>query len=159
ALIPQFLEIAERAAGRTFPTDPHEQLALARDAVFRSWNNDRAVYYRRMEGIPDDLGTAVNVQGMVFGNTGDQSGTGGGFTRDPSTGERVLTGEYLINAQGEDVVAGVRTAPPLLTLRDQLPEVFRQLVEITSNLEKHYRDIQDFEFTIEDGRLWILQTR
>ncbi len=158
-VIAEFLQLVERSCGRAFPVDPHEQLALARDAVFRSWNNDRARYYRKMEGIPDDLGTAVNVQSMVFGNTGERSGTGVGFTRDPSTGERLLYGEYLENAQGEDVVAGVRTPMPLSALSDAMPAVYRELAEITSRLEKHYRDFQDFEFTVEDGRLWILQTR
>ncbi len=158
-VVEEYLALTQRVTGKPFPINPLEQLALSRDAVFRSWNNDRAVYYRKMEGIPDSLGTAVNVQAMVFGNTGDLSGTGVGFTRDPSTGEKVLTGEYLINAQGEDVVAGIRTAPPLATLSTQLPAVYKQLVAITTNLEKHYRDFQDFEFTIEDGTLWILQTR
>jgi pyruvate,orthophosphate dikinase len=158
-VVETFLSLTERMTSRTFPTDPYEQLTLARDAVFRSWNNERARYYRKMEGIPDDLGTAVNVQSMVFGNTGDRSGTGVGFTRNCATGERVLNGEYLPNAQGEDVVAGIRTAPPLETLQTLMPDLYRELAEITDRLEKHYRDVQDFEFTVEDGRLWILQTR
>jgi hypothetical protein len=132
---------------------------MARDAVFRSWMNDRAVYYRKQNRIPDDLGTAVNVQAMVFGNLGDRSATGVGFTRDPATGENRFYGEYLVNAQGEDVVAGVRTPHPIADLEKEMPEAYRQLREITGRLEKHYRDVQDFEFTIEDGKLYLLQTR
>ena len=154
-----FKRLVRRRAGRDFPQDPREQLALARDAVFRSWNNDRAAYYRRQNGIPDDLGTAVSVQAMVFGNMGDTSGTGVGFTRNPSTGEPQFYGEYLTNAQGEDVVAGVRTPQPIARLEQEMPGVYRQLREITTRLEKHYRDVQDFEFTIQEGRLFLLQTR
>ncbi len=146
-------------AGRPFPQDPWEQLALARDAVFKSWHNPRAVTYRKLNRIPDDLGTAVNVQLMVFGNTGDRSGTGVGFTRDPATGENRFYGEVLMNAQGEDVVAGVRTPRPISALHEALPEAFTQLHAITKRLEKHYREVQDFEFTIQDGRLYMLQTR
>ena len=158
-LAKRFRLAVRQRAGRDFPQDPHEQLALARDAVFRSWNNDRAVYYRRQNRIPDDLGTAVNVQAMVFGNLGETSGTGVGFTRNPSTGENQFYGEYLTNAQGEDVVAGVRTPQPIERLEQHMPGVYRQLREITSRLERHYRDVQDFEFTIEEGRLFLLQTR
>ena len=159
ALVLEFKRHIRKVAGRDFPQDPYEQLALSRDAVFRSWNNDRAIYYRKQNGIPDDIGTAVNVQAMVFGNMGDTSATGVGFTRNPSTGERHFYGEYLTNAQGEDVVAGVRTPNPIANLKEEMPEAYHQLREITSRLEQHYRDIQDFEFTIEDGKLYLLQTR
>ncbi|MCB9383771.1 MAG: pyruvate, phosphate dikinase [Bryobacterales bacterium] len=145
--------------GKSFPTEALEQLKMSRDAVFRSWGNPRAIHYRRMNDIPHNLGTAVNVQTMVFGNLGETSGTGVGFTRDPSTGENMFYGEYLLNAQGEDVVAGIRTPQPISTLHDQMPEVYDQLREITSRLEKHYKDIQDFEFTIQDKTLYMLQTR
>ena len=158
-LVMDFKRLVRRRAGRDFPQDPLEQLAMARDAVFRSWNNDRAVYYRRQNGIPDDIGTAVNVQAMVFGNLGPTSGTGVGFTRNPATGENHFYGEYLVNAQGEDVVAGVRTPEPIDTLERHMPVVFRQLRDITARLEKHYRDVQDFEFTIQEGTLFLLQTR
>jgi pyruvate,orthophosphate dikinase len=144
---------------KEFPQDTREQLVLARNAVFGSWWNAKAVYYRKMEKIPDEIGTAANVQAMVFGNMGPNSGTGVGFTRDPATGERVLYGEYLINAQGEDVVAGIRTPEPISHLEQEMPEVFGQLVEITTNLERHYKDMQDFEFTIQEGKLYMLQTR
>ena len=159
ALAAQFEALVRRQSGREFPADPLEQLALARDAVFRSWNNDRAIYYRKQNGIPDDLGTAVNVQAMVFGNLGTTSGTGVGFTRNPATGENHFYGEYLVNAQGEDVVAGVRTPEPIEALEKTMPDVYQQLREITARLEKHYRDIQDFEFTVQEGRLFLLQTR
>ncbi|HYM81841.1 MAG TPA: pyruvate, phosphate dikinase [Candidatus Limnocylindria bacterium] len=158
-LVREFKGLTRRRAGRDFPQDPHEQLAMARDAVFRSWYNDRAVYYRRQNGIPDDLGTAVNVQAMVFGNLGETSATGVGFTRDPATGEKRFYGEYLTNAQGEDVVAGVRTPRPIAELEQEMPEAYRELREITARLERHYRDVQDFEFTIQEGRLFLLQTR
>jgi len=154
-----FKRHVRKRAGRDFPQDALEQLALARDAVFRSWHNDRAIYYRRQNGIPDDIGTAVNVQAMVFGNMGDTSGTGVGFTRNPATGEHHFYGEYLTNAQGEDVVAGVRTPHPIADLEKEMPQVYAQLREITTRLEKHYRDVQDFEFTIQDGKLFLLQTR
>ena len=159
SLVGEFKRHVRKRKNRDFPQDAREQLAMARDAVFRSWDNDRAIYYRRQNSIPDDLGTAVNVQAMVFGNMGETSGTGVGFTRNPSTGENHFYGEYLTNAQGEDVVAGVRTPQPIENLRQEMPEVFRQLHEITKRLEKHYRDIQDFEFTIQDGTLYLLQTR
>ncbi|MFN8586950.1 MAG: pyruvate, phosphate dikinase [Candidatus Eisenbacteria bacterium] len=158
-LVLDFKRFVRKHAGRDFPQDPLEQLALSRNAVFRSWNNDRAIYYRRQNGIPDDIGTAVNVQAMVFGNMGDTSGTGVGFTRNPSTGEHHFYGEYLTNAQGEDVVAGVRTPQPIAHLEEEMPAVYAQLREITTRLEKHYRDIQDFEFTIQEGTLYLLQTR
>ncbi len=146
-------------SGRDFPQDTWEQLCLARDAVFKSWQNPRACSYRKMNRIPDEMGTAVNVQTMVFGNSGDKSGTGVGFTRDPSTGENVFYGEFLINAQGEDVVAGVRTPQPIAKLKEILPKAYAQLHKITKDLETHYRDIQDFEFTVEDEKLYMLQTR
>ena len=158
-LVRDFKALVRRRAGRDFPQDPLEQLSMARDAVFRSWNNDRAVYYRRQNGIPDDIGTAVTMQAMVFGNLGPTSGTGVGFTRNPATGENHFYGEYLVNAQGEDVVAGVRTPEPITVLEQRMPEVYRQLREITSRLEKHYRDVQDFEFTVQEGKLFLLQTR
>lgn len=145
--------------GEEFPQDPYEQLRKAIAAVFDSWMRKRAVEYRRVHRIPDTLGTAVNVQTMVFGNIGWDSGTGVAFTRNPSTGEKVLYGEYLLNAQGEDVVAGIRTPHPINELKSDLPEAYEQLLEITERLEQHYRDMQDIEFTIENGRLWMLQTR
>ena len=158
-LVADFEALVSKRAGRVFPQDPQEQLALARDAVFRSWMNDRAIYYRRQNRIPDDIGTAVNVQAMVFGNLGETSATGVGFTRNPATGENHFYGEFLTNAQGEDVVAGVRTPHPIAELEREMPEAFAQLREITSRLERHYRDVQDFEFTIQEGRLFLLQTR
>ena len=158
-IIKKYKAIVKRKSGESFPDDPHKQLRMARDAVFRSWNNPRAITYRRLHGIPANLGTAVNVQAMVFGNMGKESGTGVGFTRNPSTGAREFYGEYLINAQGEDVVAGVRTPQPIAELKNEMPKVYKQLKDITDRLEKHYRDIQDFEFTIEDGTLYMLQTR
>ncbi len=145
--------------GKEFPQDPLKQLEDARNAVFRSWNNPRAITYRRLNKISDDIGTAVNVQAMVFGNMGNDSGTGVGFTRNPSSGAKEFFGEYLTNAQGEDVVAGVRTPKPIKELERDMPKVYKQLREITSKLEKHYRDMQDFEFTIERGTLFMLQTR
>ncbi len=145
--------------GSDFPQDPKEQLMGAIKAVFRSWNNPRAIYYRRMNDIPSSWGTAVNVQMMVFGNTGDNSGTGVAFTRNPATGEKKLFGEFLMNAQGEDVVAGVRTPQTIDQLAAIMPEAYKQFVEISSRLEKHYKDMQDMEFTIEDGKLYMLQTR
>ena len=144
---------------REFPQDPLVQLELARDAVFRSWNNDRAKYYRKTNGIPDDIGTAVNVQAMVFGNMGDDCATGVGFTRNPATGAKEFYGEYLVNAQGEDVVAGIRTPHHIRDMRKELPRVFDQLLRITAKLEKHYKDVQDFEFTVESNTLYMLQTR
>ena len=135
------------------------ELMGAVKAVFRSWDNPRAIVYRRMNDIPGDWGTAVNVQAMVFGNMGETSGTGVAFTRNPSTGEKGIYGEYLINAQGEDVVAGVRTPQPISKLEEDMPEVFKQFMEIATSLENHYRDMQDMEFTIQEGRLYFLQTR
>jgi pyruvate, orthophosphate dikinase len=159
SIIGEYKKLVKKETGREFPQDAHEQLTLARDAVFNSWNTPKAVYYRRMEKIPDSIGTAANVQAMVFGNMGENSGTGVGFTRNPSTGERTFYGEFLVNAQGEDVVAGIRTPQPIAELEQVMPEAYKQLREITANLEKHYRDVQDFEFTIEEGNLYMLQTR
>jgi len=158
-VIAEYKKVVKKHAKRDFPQDPHEQLIMARDAVFRSWNNDRARHYRRINNISDDLGTAVNVQAMVFGNLGETSGTGVGFTRNPATGTKEFYGEFLMNAQGEDVVAGIRTPVHISELEKIMPDVYRQLHEITTRLEKHYRDMQDFEFTIQDGRLYMLQTR
>ena len=149
----------KKQIGEDFPTDPKEQLMGAVKAVFRSWDNPRANVYRRMNDIPYSWGTAVNVQPMVFGNLNENSGTGVAFTRDPATGEKKLMGEYLINAQGEDVVAGVRTPQPIAKLEEEMPEVYKQFVETATTLEKHYRDMQDMEFTIENGKLYMLQTR
>ena len=158
-VIAEYKKAVKKHAKRDFPQDPHEQLVLARDAVFRSWQNDRAKHYRRINNIDDMLGTAVNVQAMVYGNLGDTSGTGVGFTRNPATGAKEFYGEFLMNAQGEDVVSGVRTPVPILELQKIMPDVYDQLREITTRLEKHYRDMQDFEFTIQDGKLYMLQTR
>jgi pyruvate, orthophosphate dikinase len=158
-VIEEYKKVVKKHTKRDFPQDPHEQLVMARDAVFRSWQNDRAKHYRRINNIDDMLGTAVNVQAMVFGNLGDTSGTGVGFTRNPATGAKEFYGEFLMNAQGEDVVAGIRTPVPILELRKIMPNVYEQLREITTRLEKHYRDMQDFEFTIQDGKLYMLQTR
>ncbi len=155
----KFLAHVREKAGREFPADPYEQLELAIEAVFRSWQNDRAIVYRRTEKIPDNIGTAVNVQSMVYGNAGDDCGTGVAFTRDPSTGEKLLFGEYLMNAQGEDVVAGVRTPVPISELASQNPAVYREFVTICDRLEAHYKDMQDLEFTIEHGKLFMLQCR
>ena len=150
---------SENMDGAEFPQDPKEQLMGAVKAVFRSWDNPRAIVYRRMNDIPGDWGTAVNVQAMVFGNMGDTSGTGVAFTRNPSTGEKGIYGEYLINAQGEDVVAGVRTPQPIAKLEEDLPECYKEFMEIATKLENHYRDMQDMEFTIQEGKLYFLQTR
>jgi len=158
-VIADYKRLIEKKTGDPFPQDAYQQLALARDAVFRSWNGARAVHYRRINKIPDDLGTAVNVVSMVFGNLGETSGTGVGFTRNPATGAKEFYGEFLVNAQGEDVVAGIRTPTPIAELKNAMPAVYEQLREITSNLEKHYRDVQDFEFTIQDQKLYMLQTR
>lgn len=151
--------IVKKHTRKEFPQDPKEQLFLAINAVFDSWNNQRAIVYRRLNKIPDHLGTAVNIQSMVFGNMGDDSGTGVAFTRNPSTGEHVLYGEYLINAQGEDVVAGIRTPQPIQTLKDEMPAVYKQFAETCKRLEQHYQEMQDIEFTVERGQLFILQTR
>ncbi len=159
AVIAEYKKLVKKETGKEFPQDPLEQLSLSRDAVFRSWNTPKAIYYRRMEKIPDSIGTAANVQAMVYGNMGENSGTGVGFTRNPSTGEKVFYGEFLVNAQGEDVVAGIRTPQPISELEQVMPEAYKQLREITTNLENHYRDVQDFEFTVEEGKLYMLQTR
>ncbi|MBO2520561.1 MAG: pyruvate, phosphate dikinase [Firmicutes bacterium] len=158
ALVEQFKALVQQEVGG-FPEDPWEQLKGAINAVFDSWNNPRAIRYRKIHDIPHDWGTAVNVQSMVFGNLGETSGTGVAFTRDPATGEKVYYGEYLINAQGEDVVAGIRTPEPLAALEQQMPEVYRQLTDVFERLEKHYKDMQDVEFTIQEGKLYMLQTR
>ena len=158
-IIVEYKKLVRQETGKDFPQGPLDQLVQARDAVFRSWQNDRAKTYRRINHIDDWLGTAVNVQCMVYGNLGDNSGTGVGFTRNPATGEHVFFGEYLMNAQGEDVVSGVRTPLPIIELERAMPLVYEQLRTITSKLEKHYRDMQDFEFTIQDGKLYMLQTR
>ena len=159
AVVERFKAIYKEAMGVDFPQDPKVQLMEAVKAVFRSWDNPRAIYYRRMNDIPGDWGTAVNVQSMVFGNMGETSGTGVAFTRNPATGEKKLYGEYLLNAQGEDVVAGIRTPSPISELQNQMPDVYKQFVDIASKLEAHYRDMQDMEYTIEEGKLYMLQTR
>jgi pyruvate, orthophosphate dikinase len=158
-VIEAYKKVVKKHAKRDFPQDPHEQLVMARDAVFRSWQNDRAKHYRRINNIDDMLGTAVNVQAMVYGNLGDTSGTGVGFTRNPATGAKEFYGEFLMNAQGEDVVSGVRTPVHISELHKIMPHVYDQLRDITTLLEKHYKDMQDFEFTIQDGKLYMLQTR
>jgi pyruvate,orthophosphate dikinase len=158
-VIEEYKKVVKKHAKVDFPQDPHEQLVMARDAVFRSWQNDRAKHYRRINNISDDLGTAVNVQAMVFGNLGETSGTGVGFTRNPAIGTKEFYGEFLLNAQGEDVVSGVRTPVHILELEKIMPDVYNQLRDITTRLEKHYKDMQDFEFTIQDGKLYMLQTR
>src|SRR5687768_11924905 len=154
-----FKEVFKKHVGFEFPQDVYKQLELAIKAVFESWNGKRAVAYRNKEGISHDLGTAVNIVTMVFGNMGDDSGTGVAFTRNPSTGEKTMMGEYLLNAQGEDVVAGIRNAEPIENLGQQMPKAYKQFMDITAKLEKHYKDMQDVEFTIERGKLWMLQTR
>ena len=158
-MVEKFKKLIKEKTGKEFPQDVMAQLRGARDAVFRSWMNDRAIYYRKQNDIPANIGTAVNVQSMVFGNMGDDSGTGVGFTRNPATGEKKFYGEYLLNAQGEDVVAGIRTPLPIANLEKDMPKVYKQLYDTTKKLEKHYRDIQDFEFTIEKNKLFMLQTR
>ena len=158
-VIAEYKKVVKKHTSHDFPQDPHEQLVMARDAVFRSWQNDRAKHYRRINNIDDMLGTAVNVQAMVYGNLGETSGTGVGFTRNPAIGTKEFYGEFLMNAQGEDVVAGIRTPVHISELEKVMPDVYRQLHEITTRLEKHYRDMQDFEFTIQDGKLYMLQTR
>jgi pyruvate, orthophosphate dikinase len=159
AVIADYKKLVLKETKKPFPEDAREQLSLSVGAVFGSWWNPKAAYYRKMEKIPDEIGTAANVQAMVFGNLGDTSATGVGFTRDPGSGEKVFYGEFLINAQGEDVVAGIRTPLPISQLEDTLPEAFAQLKQITTDLEKHYKDMQDFEFTIQDKKLYMLQTR
>ncbi len=158
-VIEEYKKVVKKHAKRDFPQDAHDQLVMSRDAVFRSWQNDRAKHYRRINNIDDMLGTAVNVQAMVYGNLGDTSGTGVGFTRNPATGEKEFYGEFLMNAQGEDVVAGIRTPVHISELHKIMPHVYDQLRDITTRLEKHYRDMQDFEFTIQEGKLYMLQTR
>ncbi len=158
-LVEQFKIIYKREVKSEFPQDPKNQLMLAIEAVFKSWNNPRAIIYRKLNDIPNNLGTAVNIQSMVFGNMGQTSGTGVAFTRNPSTGENKLFGEFLMNAQGEDVVAGIRTPEDISTLKDIMPEVHDKFIEITNILENHYKDMQDIEFTIEKEKLYILQTR
>ncbi|MDD3612198.1 MAG: pyruvate, phosphate dikinase [Clostridia bacterium] len=158
-IVALYKDMYKEIKGEDFPQDPKDQLIASVEAVFRSWDNPRAIVYRRMNDIPSDWGTAVNIQAMVFGNMGEDSGTGVAFTRDPATGENVLYGEYLMNAQGEDVVAGIRTPNPILHLKDTNPEVYNEFVKYAEELEKHYKDMQDMEFTIEKGKLYMLQTR
>jgi pyruvate,orthophosphate dikinase len=158
-VVGRYKKVVKDRSKRDFPQNPNDQLKMARDAVFRSWMNARAIEYRRIYDIPDHIGTAVNVQMMVFGNTGERSATGVGFTRNPATGAKEFYGEFLINAQGEDVVAGIRTPQPIRELERVMPKAYKQLREITTRLEKHYKDVQDFEFTIQDERLFMLQTR
>ena len=158
-VVERYKGVVKKKTGKDFPQTPREQLKMARDAVFRSWMNPRAKEYRRIYDIPDHIGTAVNVQMMVFGNTGDRSATGVGFTRNPATGKHEFYGEFLINAQGEDVVAGIRTPQPIRELEQVMPQAYQQLRDITTRLERHYKDVQDFEFTIQDERLFMLQTR
>ncbi len=158
-IIQKYKNKIRHKTGEEFPQDSYKQLEMAIEAVFKSWNNPRAITYRRLNNIPGDLGTAVNIQTMVFGNMGENSCTGVGFTRNPSTGEKRFYGEYLINAQGEDVVAGIRTPKPIEELEKEMPRVFKELKEITTKLEKHFRDIQDFEFTVQESKLYMLQTR
>ena len=158
-LVDSYQQIVERHTGKPFPQKPAEQLRGAIEAVFRSWNGPRAIAYRERERIADDLGTAVNVQAMVFGNRDDNSGTGVGFTRDPATGAKGAYGDFLVNAQGEDVVAGIRNTEPISALKKQFPKVHTELLKIFGRLESHYKDMCDTEFTIEQGKLWMLQTR
>ena len=157
-IIADYKELYENVIGESFPQDPFKQLFLAIEAVFKSWNNKRAITYRRINNIPN-FGTAVNIQAMVFGNKGSNSATGVAFSRDPSTGEKMRFGEYLTNAQGEDVVAGIRTPKKIVEMKEEFPEIYEELMETMENLENHYRDMQDIEFTIENGILFILQTR
>ena len=158
-IVKAYKAIIKKEQGFDFPQDPYKQLELATEAVFKSWNGKRAVDYRRKTNIPDDLGTAVNIVTMVFGNMGDNSGTGVAFTRDPSTGDKKMLGDYLVNAQGEDVVAGIRNAEPITNMKKLWPDVYAEFMNITNRLEKHYREMQDVEFTVERGKLWMLQTR
>src|SRR6202046_937549 len=158
-LVEKFKQLIKERSGKNFPQDPRQQLWGAIGAVFGSWNNDRAIVYRRKYNIPHEWGTAVNVQTMVFGNSGDSSATGVAFTRDPATGEKVFYGEYLINAQGEDVVAGVRTPNPVAALAKEMPAAHQELLKVRHIPETHFHDMQDLEFTVEDNRLFILQTR
>jgi pyruvate,orthophosphate dikinase len=158
-IIDNYKALVHKEFGRAFPEDPFEQLFMAIEAVFRSWNNDRAIIYRNLNKIDHELGTAVNVQSMVFGNMGNDCGTGVAFTRNPSTGENTLYGEYLTNAQGEDVVAGIRTPQPIAKLKNEMPEIYAQFAKTANTLEKHYKNMQDIEFTVEKGKLYMLQTR
>src|SRR5450830_611389 len=158
-LVADYKKIVEKEKAVSFPQDPMEQLKMAVNAVFSSWNNKRAISYRNLNDIPHSLGTAVNIQAMVFGTMGDNSGTGVAFTRNPYTGEKKVYGEYLTNAQGEDVVAGIRTPKDLDELNREMPAIYKQLMEIFANLEKHYKDMQDMEFTFQEGKLFMLQTR
>ncbi|RKY04206.1 pyruvate, phosphate dikinase [Candidatus Poribacteria bacterium] len=158
-LVAKFKKLIKEETGQDFPEDPKQQLWMAIRAVFESWNNERAIIYRKIHDIPDDLGTAVNVQAMVFGNMGETSGTGVAFTRNPATGEKKVYGEFLINAQGEDVVAGIRTPQPIDELAEIMPDVYKQLMEVCEKLERHYKDMQDIEFTVQEGKLYLLQTR
>src|SRR3989338_5739674 len=158
-LVSDYKKIVKEETGKEFPTDVHEQLQLSINAVFGSWQNPRAIAYRKINDIKGLIGTAVNVQAMVFGNMGEDSGTGVAFTRDPSTGEKIFYGEFLRNAQGEDVVAGIRTPQPIKELANAWPEVYKQLVGVYKTLESHYKDMQDIEFTIQRGKLYLLQTR
>jgi len=158
-LVSRFKKLVKERSGQAFPEDPRKQLMGAISAVFGSWNNDRAILYRRKYGIPHSWGTAVNVQGMVFGNMGTESGSGVAFTRDPATGEKILYGEFLVNAQGEDVVAGVRTPLPVIEMKKTFPPIYQELLEVCKTLENHFKDMQDFEFTVEEGTLYMLQTR
>ncbi len=158
-VIEKYKKLIKKETGKEFPQDPYEQLRMAVDAVFKSWNNPRAIVYRKANKIPDDLGTAVNIQAMVFGNMGPDSGTGVAFTRNPATGEKEYFGEFLFNAQGEDVVAGIRTPKSIKDLEKEIPEVYNQLVKVFQTLESHYKDMQDMEFTVEKGKLYMLQTR
>lgn len=158
-VVENYKKLFKKEIGREFPQDPMEQLTRSRDAVFESFFTPKAIYYRKMNKLPDDMGTAVNIQAMVFGNMGDTSGTGVGFTRNPATGEHKFYGEFLMNAQGEDVVAGIRTPQPIAQLHEIMPQAYDELVDITTRLEKYYRDMQDFEFTVQEGKLYMLQTR
>lgn len=158
-LVEDYKKIIKEAKGKSFPQDPREQLKMSINAVFGSWNNKRAISYRNLHDIPHNIGTAANVQAMVFGNMGQDSGTGVAFTRNPATGENKFYGEYLINAQGEDVVAGTRTPQHISKLKEEMPEIYKQLIDIRKKLEEHYRDVQDVEFTIQEGKLYMLQTR
>ncbi|MFM7816571.1 MAG: PEP/pyruvate-binding domain-containing protein, partial [Verrucomicrobiota bacterium] len=159
ALVKRFKALVKERTGKVFPNSPWDQLRGAAGAVFGSWMNDRAIVYRRKYNIPSEWGTAVNVQAMVYGNTGETSGSGVAFTRNPANGNNEFYGEFLINAQGEDVVAGVRTPEPVLKLKDQMPKSYAELLEVRKTLEKHFKDVQDVEFTIQEGKLFMLQTR
>lgn len=159
AIVKKYKELYKKETGKEFPSDPYEQLKMAIKAVFDSWYGDRAVTYRKLHGIPDDLGTACNIVAMVYGNMGENSGTGVGFTRNPSTGEKRFFAEFLPNAQGEDVVAGIRTPLKIEELKKRMPKIYAQLEKICEKLEKHYRDMLDIEFTIQEGKLYMLQTR